>query len=419
MARKFLDLVGLQEYDEQIKAYIDAGDDAKAPASHTHDDRYYTESEIDSKLSGKSDTGHKHAATDITSGTLSSDRLPTVPVAKGGTGATTEASARTNLDVYSKGEVDSKVSTAVSGLASTSSVNTAVSNHNSSTSAHSDIRAAIAEVKEDVDTFFADADFTSSAKDTLKEIQTYIDSDAEAASEMLASINGKADKATTLAGYGITNAYTKTEVDTALSAKAAQSSLDSHTGDTTVHITATERTNWNAAKTHADSAHAPSNAQPNQNAFSNVKVGTTTVAADTTTDTIEFVGSNVTITPDATNNKITFAVATGSTSAKGVVQLTNSTSSTSTTTAATPSSVKSAYDLANTAKTNAATAQTAADAAQDTADEAKSAAAANTQSIQSNTSSISAHTTRITALETKVGEGFTAITSDEISALFA
>ena len=49
------------------------------------------------------------------------------------------------------------------------------------------------------------------------------------------------------------------------------------------------------------------------------------------------------------------------TSAKGIVQLTNSTSSTSTTTAATPNSVKSAYDLANQAKTAAATAQTTAD----------------------------------------------------------
>ena len=46
----------------------------------------------------------------------------------------------------------------------------------------------------------------------------------------------------------------------------------------------------------------------NQNAFSNVKVGTTTVAADTATDTLEFVaGSNITITPDATTDKITIA----------------------------------------------------------------------------------------------------------------
>lgn len=49
-------------------------------------------------------------------------------------------------------------------------------------------------------------------------------------------------------------------------------------------------------------------AEVNQNAFSNVKVGTTTVAADTKTDTLELVaGSNVTITPDATNDKVTIA----------------------------------------------------------------------------------------------------------------
>lgn len=49
-------------------------------------------------------------------------------------------------------------------------------------------------------------------------------------------------------------------------------------------------------------------AEVNQNAFSNVKVGSTTVAADAKTDTLEIVaGSNVTITPDATNDKITIA----------------------------------------------------------------------------------------------------------------
>ena len=57
------------------------------------------------------------------------------------------------------------------------------------------------------------------------------------------------------------------------------------------------------------------------------------------------VGTNVSVSNG------TISVANGSTSAKGVVQLTDSTTSTSTTTAATPNSVKSAYDLANTAKT--------------------------------------------------------------------
>ncbi len=73
-------------------------------------------------------------------------------------------------------------------------------------------------------------------------------------------------------------------------------------------ITQTLLDNWNAAKAHADSAHAPSNAEANQNAFSNVLVGSTTIAADSKTDTLTLAaGSNVTITPDAANDKISIA----------------------------------------------------------------------------------------------------------------
>ena len=55
-----------------------------------------------------------------------------------------------------------------------------------------------------------------------------------------------------------------------------------------------------------------SGAEVNQNAFSNVKVGSTTIAADGKTDTLELAaGSNVTLTPDATNDKVTIAVTTG------------------------------------------------------------------------------------------------------------
>lgn len=46
----------------------------------------------------------------------------------------------------------------------------------------------------------------------------------------------------------------------AIGKKANQTELDTHTGNSTIHITASERTNWNAAKTHADSAHARTDA---------------------------------------------------------------------------------------------------------------------------------------------------------------
>lgn len=51
-----------------------------------------------------------------------------------------------------------------------------------------------------------------------------------------------------------------------------------------------------------------SGAEVNQNAFSNVKIGNTTIAADGKTDTVELTaGNNITLTPDATNDKITIA----------------------------------------------------------------------------------------------------------------
>lgn len=59
---------------------------------------------------------------------------------------------------------------------------------------------------------------------------------------------------------------------------------------------------------HSQTTHAPTNAEVNQNAFSNVKVGSTTISADSKTDTLELVaGTNVTLTPDATNDKVTIA----------------------------------------------------------------------------------------------------------------
>lgn len=78
-----------------------------------------------------------------------------------------------------------------------------------------------------------------------------------------------------------------------------------------------------------------SGAEVNQNAFSNVVVGETTVAADAKTDTLTLAGSNVTLTPDATNDKITVGITKDNvTSALGYTPpTTNTTYSTATTSA--------------------------------------------------------------------------------------
>ena len=60
-----------------------------------------------------------------------------------------------------------------------------------------------------------------------------------------------------------------------------------------------------AGKAEASHTHS---SYVNQNAFSNITVGSTTVSADSATDTLTLVaGNNITITPDATNDKITIA----------------------------------------------------------------------------------------------------------------
>lgn len=50
-------------------------------------------------------------------------------------------------------------------------------------------------------------------------------------------------------------------------------------------------------------------AEVNQNTFSNITIGSTTIFADAKTDTLTFeAGSNVILTPDVDNDKITFDV---------------------------------------------------------------------------------------------------------------
>lgn len=51
----------------------------KAASSHTHDDRYYTESEINTKLAGKSDTTHSHAS-HLTTEIAASTNLNTITI---------------------------------------------------------------------------------------------------------------------------------------------------------------------------------------------------------------------------------------------------------------------------------------------------------------------------------------------------
>ena len=365
------------------------------------------------KINGTETNVYSHPNSGVTAGTYKSVTVNAQGHVTAGTNPTTLAGYGIT-DAESKGAASSALSSAKEY---TDTVASGKSNTNHNHDSAYDTKGAASNALESAKTYADSAATTAANKvkddllngagtafDTLKELGDLITDNQDAIDALETVAAGKADKTHSHAISDVTNlqstldgkaakshgthvSYSTTapvmdgtaSVGTATTvarsdhkhptdtSRASKTEFDSHTSNTTVHITSTERSNWNVAKTHADSAHAPSNAEKNQNAFSNVKVGSTTIAADTATDTLELVGSNVTITPDATNDKVTVSVADASTDTKGIVQLTNSTSSTSTTTAATPNSVKSAYDLANTAKTNAATAQTKANEAYDIA----------------------------------------------------
>ena len=154
---------------------------------------------------------------------------------------------------------------------------------------------------------------------------TYSVATASAAGLMSAADKSKLD--------GVAAGANKTIVDTALSStstnpvqnkvvQAAISNLNTLVGDTSV---ASQISTAIANKVDAVSGKGLSTndyttaektklsgiaagAEVNQNAFTNVVVGSTTIAADTKTDTLTIVaGNNITITPDATNDKITIA----------------------------------------------------------------------------------------------------------------
>lgn len=147
-------------------------------------------------------------------------------------------------------------------------------------------------------------DYTTAEKNKLASIaeganKTIVDSELSSTSTDPVQnkvVNAAINDLNTLVG----NTAVATQISNAVASKADVS----HTHDDRYYTESEIDTKLSGK---SDTSHTHST-YVNQNAFSNIKVGNTTVAADTTTDTVTLVaGNNITITPDATNDKITIA----------------------------------------------------------------------------------------------------------------
>ena len=331
----------------------------KADSGHNHDDRYYTETEINTKFSnmvGNTSVADQinTAVSSIKAGTVAyatnADHALSADEADHATSATEAYTAErdgsgnviTNtyatkeyvddLGIYSGFYFKNAVSTLAGGMTDTDGeellelqaqqtnekirfvagnnlINFEATDYNGEDeviiTVHADPEgsadAALEDAKDYADKIKNDLlNGAGAAYDTLKELGDLIDDNQDAISALETVAAGKADaehghdiadvsglqsaldsKAASSHGTHVSYSTTAPVMDGTASvgsastvarsdhkhptdtSRAAASDLTSHTGNTTVHITSTERTNWNAAKTHADATHAPSNAQAN------------------------------------------------------------------------------------------------------------------------------------------------------------
>lgn len=300
--------------------------------------------QISNAIANKSDKDHVHSASNITSGTFSTSRLPVVPATKGGTGKTTLVDSA-NVLVNALGEGDE--------LPTDDSTYIAQGTGDYAASFYRKPMLLLWQyIKSKADSVYSLATHTHDADSALSSTSTnavqnkVVNSALSGKVPTSRTVNGKAlssnitlsasDVGADPSGTAITKAdaalasaksYTDTKVanlvnsapetldtlgEVAAAIEANESVVDalnaaignkvdkvSGKGLSTNDYTTTEKNKLSGIA---------SGAEVNQNAFSTITVGTTAISADSKTDTFTIVaGSNITLTPDTTNDKMTIA----------------------------------------------------------------------------------------------------------------
>ena len=214
-------------------------------------DDYVTKTYLDTELAKKADTDHTH--TTVNGHTVESD----VPVDAKFTD-TIYDDTDIKAEIAKKADITS-IPSKVSELANDSNYQTA---EQISSTVTTEIAKVVANAPENFD--------------TLKEMSDWITGHENDASTMNSAISDNKTAITALQ----TDKADKSEIPTTVSELtdsadyAKKTDLHSHTNKTVLDgITSTKVSDWDSAKAHADSAHAPSNAQ--ENVLETVKVNGT------------------------------------------------------------------------------------------------------------------------------------------------
>ena len=205
------------------------------------DDNYVTKTYLDTELAKKADTDHTH--TTVNGHTVESD----VPV-----------DAKFTDTIYDDTDIKAEIAKKADNTSIPSKISELTNDSNYQTAEQisstvtTEIAKVVANAPENFDTLKEMSDWIAGHEDDASAMNSAI-SDNKTAITALQS--GKADKSeipTTVSELTDSSDYAKT------------TDLHSHTNKTVLDgITSTKVSNWDSAKTHADSAHAPSNAQAN------------------------------------------------------------------------------------------------------------------------------------------------------------
>lgn len=268
-----VDLSGLATLEDLVN---------KADKVHNHDDLYYTEYEVDSKISdintsiGKITSGtttvkkaeHSTSADSATS-SLDAEKLGGQLPSFYAKASDIPTGALADKDIVSESDLDSalvaKVNAAAQGNHSHS--NKSVLDGITSTKV-SNWDNAEANAKTYADQKVANLlDNSTEAVDSIMELAEAMKDNADAIEALEGIAATKVPTTTKVNGKALSSDITLSASDVGAdasgSASAVQKNLDSHIADTVKHITSTERTNWGTAYAHSQAAHAPSNAQAN------------------------------------------------------------------------------------------------------------------------------------------------------------